>query len=71
MPIIRLPSDASPTASVMEALRPTRSPIQPNRNPPNGRATNPTAKIAKVESTADAGSALLNNWLAMNGVNVA
>ena len=70
-PIIRLPSEASPTASVMEVLRPTLSPIQPNRNPPNGRATKPTAKIARVDSTAEAGSDLLNSWLAMNGVKVA
>ena len=70
-PIMRLPSDARPTASVMEVLRPTRSPIQPKRKPPTGRATKPTAKIASVASTAEAGSALLNSWLAMNGVNVA
>ena len=55
----------------MEALRPTRSPIQPKRKPPNGRATKPTAKIARVDSTADAGSDLLNSWLAMKGVKVA
>ena len=71
MPIIRLPTDASPTARVMEAFRPIRSPIQPNRKPPKGRATKPTAKIASVDSTADAGSDLLKSWLAMNGVNVA
>ncbi|MDQ0754987.1 hypothetical protein QFZ61_000974 [Arthrobacter sp. B3I4] len=71
MPIMRLPTDARPTARVMDAFRPIRSPIQPKRNPPKGRATKPTAKMASVDSTADAGSALLKSWLAMNGVKVA
>ncbi len=70
-PISRLPTAASPTANVMEVLRPIRSPIQPNTKPPNGRATNPTAKIASVARTADVGSALLNSAPAMKGEKVA
>ncbi|BAS15811.1 hypothetical protein AHiyo8_41140 [Arthrobacter sp. Hiyo8] len=71
IPINRLPTAARPTAMVMDVLRPIRSPIQPKTKPPNGRATNPTAKIAKVERTADVGSALLKSALAMKGENVA
>src|SRR4029453_879675 len=71
MPIMRLPSAARPTARVMEDLRPTRSPIQPKTKPPKGRATKPTAKIAKVDSMADVGSAELKSWPAKNGANVA
>ncbi|MNI96449.1 hypothetical protein D3C73_1548950 [compost metagenome] len=71
IPMRRLPTAPSATATVMDVLRPIRSPIHPNTNPPNGRATNPTAKIAKVDSTADVGSAWLNRALAMNGENVA
>ncbi|BAS10940.1 hypothetical protein AHiyo4_43620 [Arthrobacter sp. Hiyo4] len=69
--MIKLPRAARPTANVMDVLRPIRSPIQPNTKPPNGRATKPTAKIARVARKADVGSALLNSALAMNGENVA
>ena len=36
-------------------LRPTRSPIQPNRNAPNGRIRNPAVNSAIVLSSAATG----------------
>ncbi len=44
------------TVADMLALRPIRSASQPNTNPPSGRAMNPTAKMARLDSSAEKGS---------------
>ena len=66
----RLPTEARPTDIMRLTLRPRRSAMRPKSRPPRGRARNPTAKTARVESSADVGSALENMCDAMNAVSV-
>ncbi len=69
--MISEPTEASATAKVMAALRPTLSPIRPKNSPPKGRATKPTAKIAMVARNAEVASALEKSWPEMKEANVA
>ncbi len=60
-----------PMVRVRPFLRPWRSAYAPRMAPPIGRITNPTAKIASVESRFTAGSSLPKNWPANTGASVA
>jgi hypothetical protein len=65
-----LPTAAVATVSVIDSLRPFVSAIQPNSQPPKGRARNPTAKTPSVFNTSETASPLWKNCEAKNGVNV-
>src|SRR6476661_3019566 len=67
----RLPTAASPTASVIDSLRPRRSDSQPNSRPPNGLATKPTAKTPNDASRSETGDPVWKNCGAKNAANVA
>ena len=46
-------------------LRPTRSPIRPNRSAPNGRTANPAAKAARAKMKPVVSLTPEKNWPVM------
>ena len=70
MPIAKLAPAITLTDRVMDFLRPSRSPIQPNTKPPAGRATNPTANTARVIRNADTGFFAEKKLAAKNAAKV-
>ncbi len=61
MSVVEMPMSTS--AATMTRLRPTRSPMCPARIPPMGRATKPTANVAKAAIVAASGSVTGKNSL--------
>lgn len=64
-PIARLAAAIINMVTMRTHLRPRTSAMRPNTIPPSGRMRNPTAKTAKVASSADTGFSLLNIAAAM------